>query len=483
MPGAPRWWSVSPRACAAGSLGIDSWSFCLPGVAGAMAFLAGLRLPARARLGLSSTACPATLALLQAAPLCGITLVLISRRLSDLEMRRQIQAAVLDGLLTDPEHPAVALSSALLPSAFDEPSWNAALLQPLAPEQTALVLFTSGTSGQPKAASLSLRALTAAAAAGCARLEITQATTWLACLPCDHIGGAAMAYRAAVTGHRLLLCERFHTELVASLLPQAHGVSLVATMLHRLCEQRRAQPWPVGLRVLLLGGGPLSDRLAGRSAALGCEPCQSYGLTECCSQVCTTAPREAASSRGAAGRPLQGMAVRVRSADGALCASDAVGTIEVRGAQLFSGYEEQGVVLRPQDPTGWFATGDLGRLDAEGRLTVECRRDDLIISGGENVYPREVEAALERHPGVAEVAVCALPDEEWGQVVAAVVVLQSAARGGGASLETIQSWAAGQLGPHQRPRRWQQVAELPRTSLGKLLRTHLPGCFPRADLR
>ena len=478
MQPAPRWWSLSPRATGPAALGIDGWSYCLPGVLGAMAFLAALRLPRRARLGLSATACPATVALLQAAPLCGITLVLISRRLSDLETRRQVQAAALDGLLTDAEHPAATLASAHMPTCFADLPWDAALLDPLAPEQAALVLFTSGTSGQPKAASLSLRALNAAAAAGCARLEIKPATTWLACLPCDHIGGAAMAYRAAVSGHRLLLCERFHTELVAMLLSQAQGISLVATMLHRLCEQRREQPWPVGLRVLLLGGGPLGDRLASRAAALGCEPCQSYGLTECCSQVCTTAPGEAAAQRGSAGRPLAGMEVQVRGADGRLVASGAVGTIEVRGAQLFSGYEEQGAVVRPQDAAAWFATGDLGSLAADGRLTVECRRDDLIISGGENVYPREVEAALERHPGVAEVAVCALPDEEWGQVVAAVVVLHSAARGGGASLETIQSWAAAQLGPHQRPRRWQLVGELPRSSLGKLLRNRLAGCFP-----
>jgi len=478
MPPAPRWWSLSPRATGAASLGISSWSYCLPGVAGAMAYLAALRLPPRARLGLSATACPATLALLQAGPLCGITLVLLSRRLSDLEFRRQVASSALDGLLTDPEHPAVALASAVLPSAFADAAWDAGLLDPLAPEQAALVLFTSGTSGQPKAASLSLRALTAAAAAGCTRLGVDAATTWLACLPCDHIGGAAMAYRAAVSGHRLILCERFHTELVAMLLPQAQGVSLVATMLHRLCEQRRDQPWPVGLRVLLLGGGPLSDRLAARAAALGCEPCQSYGLTECCSQVCTTAPQETEASRGSAGRPLAGMEVQVCRADGGRSRDGEVGSIAVRGPQLFSGYEEHGVVRHPQDCTAWFATGDLGRLGSDGRLTVECRRDDLIISGGENVYPREVEAALERHPGVAEVAVCALPDEEWGQIVAAVVVLQGVARGGGASLDTIQSWAASQLGPHQRPRRWQLASALPRSTLGKLLRTQLPGCFP-----
>ena len=476
----PRWWSLTPRHSGAETLGIAAWSHVLPGVNGALAFLAGLRLPPRARLGLSASACPATLALLQAAPLAGITLVLVSRRLSDLETRRQIGVAALHGLVTDRAHPALGLASAVLPDAFTELSWDASYLQPLLPEQAALVLFTSGTSGQPKAASLSLRALTASAVASCARLAIGAGTTWLACLPCDHIGGAAMAYRAAVSGHRLLLCERFHAELVLMLLPQAHGVSLVATMLHRLCEQRRALPWPVGLRVLLLGGGPLSDRLAARAAALGCEPCQSYGLTECASQVCTTAPHEAAGGRGCAGRPLEGMAVQVRGPDGALSPAGTVGTIEVRGAQLFSGYEEQGVVVRPQAPGQWFSTGDLGLLGSDGRLTVECRRDDLIISGGENVYPREVEAALERHPGVAEVAVCALPDEEWGQVVAAVVVLHTGLRAGGASVATLQSWAASQLAAHQRPRRWQLVAELPRSSLGKLLRSQLAGCFRAA---
>jgi acyl-CoA synthetase (AMP-forming)/AMP-acid ligase II len=142
----------------------------------------------------------------------------------------------------------------------------------------------------------------------------------------------------------------------------------------------------------------------------------------------------------------------------------------MRGPALFSGYERDGAVVEPLPADGWFATGDLGALDAEGFLTVHGRRTDLIVSGGENVYPAEVEAALERHPQVAEAGVHGVADAEWGQVVSAVLVPRGAPPGD----EEFAAWCAANLAAFKRPRRWRWAEGLPRTATGKLQR-HLLG--------
>ncbi|MBA3708284.1 MAG: long-chain fatty acid--CoA ligase, partial [Planctomycetes bacterium] len=205
------------------------------------------------------------------------------------------------------------------------------------------------------------------------------------------------------------------------------------------------------------------------------EPCQTYGLTECASQVCTVAPDEVAAHRGQAGRPLSGMEVAIHRADGSRAPIGESGAIAVRGAALFSGYEEDGDLRDRQPSDRWFATGDLGELDRDGFLTVHCRRLDLIISGGENVYPAAVEAVLETHPRIREAGVCGVPDEEWGQLVVAVVV----ADGAPPENAEMEAWLESRLPGFARPRRWTWAAELPRSPLGKLARDRLAALLAR----
>ncbi len=326
------------------------------------------------------------------------------------------------------------------------------------------MIFTSGTSGRPRAARLGLGALTAAATAAQERLALAPETVWLGCLPLDHIGGASLAYRMIVSGCRVLLQRRFDEQQTSTLLGEVDGASLVPTMLHRLLQARGDAPWPLRLKRLLIGGGPLRDELAARSAALGVEPLQTYGLTESGSQACTPAA-PARAERGRCGTPLAHLALEVRRPDGMPARVGEEGQIHLRGPQLFAGYEERGALAAPHAPDAWFATGDMGELDADGRLRVHCRRDDLILSGGENIYPAMVEAALEAHPAVAEAGVCPLPDPEWGQVVGAVVVPK---RGAAFDAGQLASWVAARLAPIQRPRRWAVCATLPRTDGGKL---------------
>jgi o-succinylbenzoate---CoA ligase len=403
----------------------------------------------------------------------GATLVLFNHRLLPAELAELAARAAVSTMLADPGHAMIGAhhGCVAVPAEFVDQPCDRALFAPLDREEPQLVLFTSGTTGAAKAARLSARALAHAASAACERLALSERDAWLGCLPLDHVGGASLIYRAAVCGYRLRLVERFDAAQVDALVDDdaITGASVVPTMLHRLVDARAGRRWPAALRVLLTGGGPLDDGLAARAAALGVEPCQTYGLTECASQVCTLAPGEAAAHRGSAGRPLTGLEIAVRRDDGSPAAVGEPGVISVRGASLFSGYEERGRLTGPQRPDAWFATGDLGAIDAGGFLTVHCRRLDLIVSGGENVYPAEVERVLARHPAVREAAVCGIPGGEWGQTVAAALV----ARGTPPGDEVFARWLADELPAFKRPRRWSWVDQLPRTPLGKLARDRI----------
>jgi O-succinylbenzoic acid--CoA ligase len=255
----------------------------------------------------------------------------------------------------------------------------------------------------------------------------------------------------------VLLCDRFDASAINTLIDTmpVHGISVVPTMLARLLHDRGQRAWPTTLRVLLTGGGPVAADLITHATALGLPPHQTYGLTEAASQVTTLLPKDAVAHPGSAGRPLPGTEVRIVD-----------GVIAIRGPSLFDGYEEHGDLCDPHVQHEWFTTGDLGTIDADGYITVHARRSDLIISGGENVYPAEVEAALERHPAISEAGVYGLSDPDWGHIVIAVVV----ARTQPIDTAELDEWCAQYLAPFKRPKKWHWATSLPRTATGKLQR-------------
>src|SRR5262249_2833737 len=172
--------------------------------------------------------------------------------------------------------------------------------------------------------------------------------------------------------------------------------------------------YPKTLRCLLLGGGPAPRSLLEACASRGIPVAQTYGLTESCSQAATLSPADALRKLGSAGRPLAPVQLRIVR-DGASVAAHEAGEIELRGATLTPGYADQPALTEQAFHDGWLTTGDIGYLDEEGYLYVLDRRSDLIVSGGENVYPAEIEAALLAHPDVLEAGVCGISDEQWGQ--------------------------------------------------------------------
>jgi o-succinylbenzoate---CoA ligase len=298
----------------------------------------------------------------------------------------------------------------------------------------ALVVATSGTTGEPKAAVLTHDAVAASARATSARLAVDPARDrWLACLPLAHVGGLAVVTRALVTGTPLTLHDGVDAAAVEA--AAATGgctlVSLVPTVLARLDAS--------GFRTVVLGGSAMPPDLPANAVT-------TYGMTETGSGIVYD------------GVPLDGVEVRVVD-----------GEIRLRGPMLARAYRDG---TDPRDRDGWLPTGDAGAWDAEaGLLRVFGRTDDVVVTGGENVWPAAVERVLARHPAVAEVAVVGRPDPEWGQVVVALVVAADPADP--PSLLDLRDAVRAELPAYAAPRQLDLVPDLPRTTSGKVARTRL----------
>ncbi|QRO01934.1 o-succinylbenzoate--CoA ligase [Archangium violaceum] len=340
---------------------------------------------------------------------------------------------------------------------------------PLEPNTPRVILFTSGTTGRPKGAVLTEGNFRASARGSEGNLGAHPGPRWLGTLPLFHVGGLAMLTRTAYDGGCLVLRERFEAEDTNRAIDE-EGVthaSFVATTLERVLEARKDRRVPSTFRLALIGGGPVPAPLLARARAAGILALQTYGLTEACSQVTTEHPEE--SDGRTAGRPLPGMEVRIVSPEGEALGPGREGDIEVRGPTVMAGYLNRPEATRETVRDGWLRTKDMGMLDERGRLTVLSRRTDLIVRGGENIYPAELEAVLASHPAVQEAAVVGVPDARWGEVPVAFVAMR-----GGASLpEDLGAWCRESLAGFKVPARFLSIEALPRNAMGKLERTVL----------
>ncbi len=353
----------------------------------------------------------------------GAPLVLLSPRASGAERRAQLQS--LEGI------------------ALGEPP-------PLA------CIFTSGSTGRPRAARLSRQAFAASAEASHEGIPLGPGARWLASMPLSHVGGLSILTRALHAGSAVVVAPEGRWDARAMLARmRMHGVthaSVVPTMLARVLDAQ-LEP-PKTLSTLLVGGAACPVPLALRAREAGWPIRQTYGLTEACSQVATRADGDTDDAPGRIGPPLPRLEVRVVE-----------GRIQIRGPMLFDGYAgTDGAGSLTED--GFFVTGDVGRLDADGVLFVEGRADDMIVTGAENVHPASVEAVLASHPAVRACCVFGVPDREWGQAVAAAVV-------GDVSEGELDAFVAERASPQARPRRYFFVDALPETASGKVDRARV----------
>jgi len=331
-----------------------------------------------------------------------------------------------------PEPARAKLIASLAPSSIVTPAGSVATEgRPVEPDD-ALVVATSGSSGDPRGVVLTHTAIRAAAEATSSRLQVDPSRDrWLACLPLSHMGGLGVVMRALYTGTPLDVHDGFDPSQVAAAVSNgANLTSLVAALVPRIDIS--------SFRRVLVGGGPAPSGLPDNVVV-------TYGMTETGGGVVYD------------GMPLAGVDVRIDN-----------GEILVKGPMLLRSYRDGS---DPRDEAGWLATGDMGTLDAEGRLVVTGRKHDLIISGGENISPEVVEYRLRDHPAVADVAIVGRPDPEWGQIVVALVVPVPAQPP--PDLQLLRSFVSEQLPTFMAPRAVEYREHLPRTSLGKLRRGDL----------
>jgi O-succinylbenzoic acid--CoA ligase len=332
------------------------------------------------------------------------------------------------------------------------------------------VLFTSGTSGLPKGAGLTRGNFLWSALASAAHLGMQPGDRWLACMPLFHVGGLSILLRAALYGNTVVVHPRFEPAAVNHAFDRG-GIthaSLVATMLARVLDERGARRAPPQLRCILLGGGPAPDSLLVRARELGFPIAPTYGLTEAASQVATRAPGDTS----AAGlRPLLCSEIRVVDDDDRDLPDGEPGELLVRGPTVMREYVNRPEATEQALRGGWLHTGDVAVRSEDGCLDILERRSDLIISGGENVYPSEVERVLLAHPTVAEAAVTGVDDPDFGQRAAAWLVARD---GASPDPEQLRAHCRRHLAAYKVPVAFRTVNALPRNAAGKLLRRELP---------
>jgi O-succinylbenzoic acid--CoA ligase len=329
------------------------------------------------------------------------------------------------------------------------------------------IVYTSGTTGRAKGVLLGAAAFAASAAASRDLLGVRPGDRWLACLPLFHVGGLAILLRSVIDPIAVELHAAFDPDAVAARLAsgEVQWASLVPTMLARVLRSDRCAASP-RLRGVLLGGAAAPESLVAEALRRGIPIAPTYGLTEAASQVATRPPGEGGEGLTA----LPGNRLRIAGETGEILPAGAVGEIQVAGPTLMRGY-----FRRPEDGAralarGWLRTGDVGLLDSAGRLHVLARRTDLIVSGGENVYPAEVEAVIAEHPAVREVAVAGVPDAEFGARPAAWIVSDRAIEP-----DALRAWCRARLAGYKVPAAFHRIAELPRNAGGKVLRERLAG--------
>jgi O-succinylbenzoic acid--CoA ligase len=310
-------------------------------------------------------------------------------------------------------------------------------------------ILTSGSSGRPRPIGLTYGNHLWSAVGSAFNLGVDPGDRWLCCLPIYHVGGLSIVMRSVIYGTGAVVHDGFDVDRVADSLERDDVtlVSLVTTQLRRLLDAGVDLSGP---RAILVGGGPVPIDVIEEAGGRGAAVVQTYGLTEAASQVTTLAPGEARRKLGSAGRPLLTTHLRIQR-----------GEILVQGPTVAPGCA---------DEDGWLHTGDLGRIDEEGFLYVEDRLADVIVSGGENVLPAEIEEVLRRHPAVADAAAVGRADPEWQEAVAAVVVIED---GQQVSANELHDHCAEHLAAFKVPKRFEFARELPRTPSGKLLRREL----------
>jgi acyl-CoA synthetase (AMP-forming)/AMP-acid ligase II len=354
------------------------------------------------------------------------------------------------------------------------------------PDDIAAQIYTSGTTGRPRGAMLThrnfIRMRELLAAQGSEASKYLPDDISLLAMPVSHVGGTSTGVWSIYHGIKSVVARQFDADDILTYI-ERDGVNnffLVPSALHRIVRDPRAKTVDFSrLRYIIYGGGPMpSELLAECMAVFKCGFCQGYGMTETCATIVQLPPEDHSPDNKrliSAGKALPGVEISIRDEDGNIAAPGQVGEIITRSPGNMAGYwRDEEATKRTINSDGWLRTGDAGYMDEDGYLFIVDRVKDMIVSGGENIYPAEVENALFGHPAVAEVVVIGVPSERWGEEVKAVVVLRP---GKTASPEELIAWARERIAGFKVPKSVDFVDAIPKSGTGKILRRELRDPF------
>ncbi|MDR4948963.1 o-succinylbenzoate--CoA ligase [Neobacillus cucumis] len=423
-----------------------------------------------------------TVVILFALQLLGAKAVMLNHRLTSTELLWQLRDSKASFLILEDffletekikhqeiEQPLMTITKKQLKECESTP--------PVVQEEISLadictIMYTSGTTGNPKGVIQTYGNHWWSSTGSALNLGTIESDCWLCSVPLFHISGYSILMRSVIYGMPIVLHEKFDEERTIQdiQLKRVTIMSVVGTMLTQIVNRLEERRLPDFFRCMLLGGGPAPLPLLEACVNKDIPVFQTYGMTETSSQIVTLAPEDSLQKLGSAGKPLFPSQVRIELENGAIAGAGLAGEIVVKGPNVTLGYLYRPEVTRDKIRNGWLYTGDIGYMDEEGFLYVMDRRSDLIISGGENIYPAELEAILLAHPDVIEAGVTGIEDPKWGQIPVAFIVKKE---GTALSQEEIQQFCTERLAKYKVPKAVYFTEHLPRNAAKKLLRRKL----------
>ncbi len=388
----------------------------------------------------------------------------LNSKLHEIELNEQVTFLKPKLVIKSNQFQTLRLSEQTITIPFDDLKDNTLNLQNFVPDKTALILFTSGSSGKPKAVQLSFNNLFQSALTSNKVLTQTEKDKWLASLPFYHIGGFSIIVRAITSGSSIIIPDSLSTkDLVNSIEKDKPTLaSLVSNQLQNFVDQNFIPNKE--MRNVLLGGGFSNNEMILNAVEKGWKIAKVYGSTETSSFVCFMNTEEVKKNPSASGKAIYPNKIIIEED----------GEILVQSSAVMKGYYNNEEETSSKLKNGFYYTGDIGRLDHEGYLFVEARRNDLIVTGGENVNPFEIEKTILTHKSVSEVCVIGLEDKKWGQVVLAAVILKGNEK---LTENELKDFLKEKIAIFKIPKQIKFIKQLPKSEIGKTLKEEVRKLF------
>lgn len=429
------------------------------------------------RVAILSPSCPELVHFIYACMQAQVEMVFLNNRLTTEELAYQIEDADVAAILVHETlvdqlptynfiysfHAIHQLEPSLIQLSNE---WNL--------QQTVSIMYTSGTTGFPKGVRQTLQNHQASAINSVLNIGMLPDDAWLCMVPIFHISGFSMLMKSLLYGNTVVLYEKFDEDVAVHHIIDGSvtHMSVVGVTLGRILtklEKINHKPHP-RFRLMLAGGSSIPANYLERAMHLDLKVAQTYGMTETSSQTATLSSEDAIRKLGSAGKPLFFNEVKINNAN----KSCEEGEILIRGPHVTPGYIGR-FAEKSATQDGWLMSGDIGYFDEEGYLYIVDRRSDLIISGGENIYPAQIENVLLKHPQVKEAGVCGIEDKKWGQVPVAFIVAENVDE------ESLLELCKQYLANYKVPKYIQFVSSLPRNGSNKLLRRKLHELYDKHE--